>query len=318
MNYRRLVSTHATAFACLVAAGACSPGMTVTNPGDAGAVPAVGGADLSTSAATPDLADPDSVTIALSTFKVPAGGETFKCQNFKNPFGADAEVRLWESHMAPGSHHLLVFYKDNLSDGPLADCSGLEFDASPYSAQTPDATIGYPDGVAALMPAGKGLRLASHYLNTTPNEITAEVRLTIHKARPGTVTAHAGVYFFLNPNIFLKPSPDPQQVTQTCTLKQDMTVLYALGHMHRHATNMTATVDGMPLYATDSWDNSPFQPLMPSVALKAGQKITYTCTFLNNTNGYLTFGESARTNEMCIFEGQFYPAPDGVATIGCN
>ena len=51
--------------------------------------------------------------------------------------------------------------------------------------------------------------------------------------------------------------------------------------------------------------------------VKAGQKITFTCTYLNNSGGLLTFGESALNNEMCIFDGPFFPAPVG-DTVSCN
>src|SRR5262245_14890758 len=53
-----------------------------------------------------------SVTLKMTPFTVPSGGEVYKCQNFANPFGAEAEVSAFESHMTPGSHHMLLFYKE--------------------------------------------------------------------------------------------------------------------------------------------------------------------------------------------------------------
>ena len=78
------------------------------------------------------------MTIELASFDVGPGEEVYKCQNFANPFGEDVEVSAFESHMTGGSHHLLLFYKNGASDGPLTDCSGLEFDATPYGTQLPD------------------------------------------------------------------------------------------------------------------------------------------------------------------------------------
>ncbi len=97
---------------------------------------ATGTESSSTGSGGPDDQTPH---LEMDSFVVPAGGEVYKCQNFANPFGgANAEVTKFESHMTPGSHHLLLFYKKNPTDGPLEDCSGLEFAATPYSTQLPD------------------------------------------------------------------------------------------------------------------------------------------------------------------------------------
>ena len=56
------------------------------------------------------------------------------------------------------------------------------------------------------------------------------------------------------------------------------------------------------------------------MALKQGDPLHFACSFTNNGTAPLTFGESALTDEMCIFTASFYPAPAGQATIdatGC-
>jgi hypothetical protein len=49
----------------------------------------------------------------------------------------------------------------------------------------------------------------------------------------------------------------------------------------------------------------------PALGLSAGTSIRWACSYTNNTGQTLTFGESAAKNEMCIFTGTYYPAPDG-------
>ncbi|MGZ3442982.1 MAG: hypothetical protein ACXVDD_25850, partial [Polyangia bacterium] len=91
-------------------------------------------------------------TIALDHFVVAPGQERYACQDFANPFGgAPASIHQFASHMTPGSHHLLVFYKPGAADGALADCRGTEFAPGPYGSQRPDDAIVYPDGVAAVV-----------------------------------------------------------------------------------------------------------------------------------------------------------------------
>ena len=46
----------------------------------------------------------------------------------------------------------------------------------------------------------------------------------------------------------------------------------------------------------------------------AGTSITFRCDYANTSSQRLSFGESALTNEMCIFSGQFHPAPAGGIT----
>jgi hypothetical protein len=75
-------------------------------------------------------------------------------------------------------------------------------------------------------------------------------------------------------------------------------------------------LDGQMIYSTDSWSASPFTKYDPPLQVKMGQKFTWTCTYKADGGGLLTFGESALTNEMCIFDGQFYPNPDSM-DIGC-
>jgi hypothetical protein len=251
--------------------------------------------------------------ITMSSFVVPAGGEVYKCQTFANPFGGDAEIVKFHSTMSKGSHHMLMLYENNATDGPLVDCSGLTFGPMPFGAQQPDAQVTYPAGVAALVKSTQGFRVVSHYLNATPNDINAMVQIVLYRAQPGTITQHAGI-FFLNNVSPLDPHSGggiPPGVTKTITAQYTTTIpiniTYAVGHMHQHTMSLTALQNGNMLYTTNSWDNAPLDSYSPPVALPAGTTIQWSCTIQNDTQQTLIFGESALTNEMCIFDGQYYP-----------
>jgi len=259
-----------------------------------------------------------TVTLTMTEFTVPSGGEVFKCQNFANPFGGDAEVTKFESHMTAGSHHLLLFYKDGVGDAPLEECSGLEFAATPYGSQVPDDSVSYPDGVAALVKATTGFRLQTHYLNTTPAELTAKVTVTFHLAEPGTVTAHAGVLFVVEPNIFVAPG-QTQVVKHDCSLPFDMNLIKATSHMHKHATHFTSSIAGAKVFETAQWADPVPAVFEPPRSVSGGAPVHFECTFTNTGTIPLTFGESATNNEMCIFIASFYPVPsDDSVTVGCD
>jgi hypothetical protein len=52
--------------------------------------------------------------------------------------------------------------------------------------------------------------------------------------------------------------------------------------------------------------------------VSAGDPLHFDCTFVNDSAQVLTFGESAASNEMCIFAAAFYPLPeDSQVTVGC-
>lgn len=259
-----------------------------------------------------------TVTIELDSFEVGPGEEVYKCQNFANPFGgADVEVSAFESHMTGGSHHLLLFYKDGAEDGPLTNCSGLEFAATPYGSQLPDDSLTFPAGVAAAIPSTTGIRLQSHYLNVTGETITAHVAVTFHLAEPGTVTDLAGVLFMVQPEISIPPM-STTTISYDCNVPLDMHVMKASSHMHKHGVKFRSTVAGETLYDTDDWDEPPPALFAPPRELKAGQPLHFECTFQNDSTETLTFGESAMSNEMCILTASFYPTPAALPTITCK
>ena len=313
----------------LLAASGCSGGGESTTSGPGGSTGSVttgsggttvsgsGGNDTTSSSGTGG--GDEIITVEMTPFVVPAGGEVYKCQNFANPFGGkSAEVSKFESHMTPGSHHLLLFYKKGATDAPLEDCSGLEFAATPYSTQLPDDEIAYPAGVAALIPPTTGLRMQSHYLNTTGQDLTAKVSITFHLAKSGTITAHAGVLFVVEPKINIPPQ-STSVVKHDCNLPFDMNLVKASSHMHKHGTSFVSTIGGKDVFNTTTWDEPEPAVFNPPMSVKGGDPLSFACTFKNDSAETLTFGESAATNEMCIFVGVYYPVPtDDLVTIGCQ
>lgn len=296
--------------------GSTSSAAATTSSGAGGA--GTGGADSTGATSGTGGAAGETLTLKMESFTVGPGQEVYKCQNFKNPFGAvAADVSAFESHMTGGSHHLLLFYKKNATDSALSDCSGLEFAATPYSTQLPDDTLEFPAGVAAQVPTNQGFRLQSHYLNTTSKPIEAHVELTFHLAKPGTVKDHAGVLFVVEPQFSIGPN-STQVVNHTCTLPYDMNLIKAGSHMHKHGTHFDATIGAEKIFETTTWDEPKPALFAPALAVKGGEKLDFNCTFVNNSPNTLTFGESAETNEMCIFVSSFYPVPEGLVTVGCD
>ncbi len=250
-----------------------------------------------------------SVTLESDEFTLAPGEEAFKCQTFRNPFGVDVDVLRTESVMAPGSHHLIAFFDSTNSDGAVYDCGGLEFGERVHGAQVPEYVREYPEGVALPMYASEGLRFNMHYLNPSGAEIRAKVRLTILAAPAGTAKNRAGFLFLNNTGIDVAPR-SKGTATKTCTIPSNVQIMDLVSHMHMHATQIVAkTAAGKLVYEGTEWDHPKPSIFTPPLALGTDTNITWTCSYDNQTNGRLGFGESAATNEMCILGGTFYPAP---------
>jgi len=310
------MTPHRIAVVLLVSIAACG-GTSGETSGSGGSTAASGESAESSTSTTGSGGGYQTYTLEMDPFVVEPHEEVFKCQNFKNPFGEDVDVVRFESHMTAGSHHLLLFHGDEYAEAPLVDCSGLEFAPTLYGAQKADNEVRFPEGVAALLEASNGFRINSHYFNTTGQAITAQVRITLEIAAPGTVEHHAGVLWALNPNIYVMPNSE-QVVSESCSIPFDMNVIQAVSHMHSHATHFEASVGGQMLYETDSWAEPEPAFFDPARPLAGGDTLTYACSYVNNTSQPLIFGESAGNNEMCIMTAAFYPVPEGATTVTCD
>ena len=119
----------------------------------------------------------------------------------------------------------------------------------------------------------------------------------------------AGV--FLN-NLGVSVPPGRSTVTKSFTMTTDIKLLVAVSHMHRHAVDFTSsTSDGRTIFESKDWDGPVPASFDPPMEIATGTTITWSCSFQNDTGMTLGFGESASKNEMCIFNGIYYPSPDG-------
>jgi hypothetical protein len=100
-------------------------------------------------------------------------------------------------------------------------------------------------------------------------------------------------------------------VKKTCSLPWDVNLIQATGHMHRHGTDFVASANGKTLFESTAWSDVKPAFFDPPAKLSAGTQVDFACTFDNDGAGDIHYGDSAATDEMCIFSAQFYPAPLG-------
>jgi hypothetical protein len=258
------------------------------------------------------------VTLAMKPFAVPPGVDSYKCQNFANPFGEDVDISAFESSMTLGSHHLLLFFKPFATDTDVDDCSGLEFtEPSPYATQLQNDSIVYPEGTALALNKNQGFRIQVHYLNPDPKLfLSVNVTLGLHIAKPGAARQRAGQLFVVEDQIHVDPYSEAT-VTHTCTPPSGLSFLTAFGHMHSHGRTFDAKIGDDAIYHSETWDNPTPAVFSPPFTAAGDGKLTFSCTYQNNTAQALTFGESAKTDEMCVFVAQVFPVNES-SDVACQ
>ena len=265
----------------------------------------------------PEVEDPATVTLSLTEFELPAGGETTKCQTFVNPFGGqDVLVQEFSSRMtSPGSHHFLVMTQPAVdADTPAFDCSGFLDEPVVYGAQQAESSTRYPDGVAVKIGGDRALQLQIHFLNATDHPVMVSGSVTFVVADASTITAQAGVLMMVNQDLLIPPGDQPFTDTKSCTMPADLHVLFVNSHMHKRAIGFSAETNGQVFYETDRWEEPPGRVLEPQLDLAAGQVVKYSCTWMNDTPDPIEWGLSAATQEMCNMSIRAYPIPD-VSTL---
>lgn len=261
--------------------------------------------------------DPNTVTVSMETFTVAANSEVFMCQDFDNPFGGqDVALGQTVSDMTAGSHHLHVFYGVGTPrHDHVTTCENPnEFRPLLHISTLPHMVSAYPAGTAAKLKGATGIRLQVHYLNLTDKPIDARVTVKLTKVDPATVQRWVAQIHFNRVAMTIPPGT-MTTVSTSCKIPATfgpIGLLSGVSHMHKQGVHFVAkTGSGTQLLDTTNWDDPPPTYYATPVMLNPGDSIDWSCTYDNMTNNTLTYGDSAKTNEMCIYIARFFSSPNG-------
>jgi hypothetical protein len=288
-----------------------APTPTVTAPVPTGTVapPAPTGTTMPapTGTVAPPTPPPGTTELSLATtpFTLNPGEEKFKCQEMPNTIGKDVAIVQASGTMAKGSHHMFVYYDAMFNQTQaLFDCTGTEFYNFLILTQSPAETQAYPAGVGRLLKSTEGFRFNMHYLNTTTDAIEANVTARFDY-KDTTAVQHLAAQMELN-NGRLRVPPGTSTASLNFNIPYDISLIYAISHMHKQGVHFKATAAGQTLYETTIWDEPVPKTYDPPLLIPGNSILTWACDYNNATTNTLTFGESAQTNEMCIFFSVFY------------
>jgi hypothetical protein len=260
---------------------------------------------------------------------VPAYTELHKCQYVQLPAGADVNVDGFAHQYTAGSHHFLL-YRTTLTSIPSGmtgqyDCTNGDepiwqnATGIAYGAQTPSGAYTFPAGVAATLPAGGVLIMNTHFLNATANPIDTTVQMGLDTTTADKVHTQGGFFIFYDPFIDV-PAMSVGHSGGRCSVPQDVNVLMAFTHYHYRGTGMEVWLDPNattkttmpPFYKTSDWQH-PTDFTGP-MTWPAASEVRFQCDYDNTDTTEVLQGPNAKTSEMCVLAGLYYPRsaqPDG-------
>jgi len=291
----------------LFAAVGCSSSSSTTSPGGTSSSNAPPGSKLTTVEFKMDAT-------------VGAGKEIFDCQFVTLPNLAGWMVSGEHTYTA-GSHHLLVYSTDLTSipagGSQVQDCyEGANSFMSHvrgflYGGQTPTGNMQFPTGVGLATTANQVLLFQVHYLNATSADLSAHVDVKLTLDSGTDIVNNAGVLFLYDPFIDVPPGAKAQAQMRV-NIPRDITLLSATSHYHARGVGYGAYLDeptkmgAAPFFTSASWNSPQIESM--SMPIAAGSKIRFECNYDNSSGTAEYFqGQSAQTNEMCMFIGAYYP-----------
>jgi hypothetical protein len=292
-----------------VAAAPPSPGVADATTGpDAPGPPPDAEPDGAGSVPPPDAGSVAyTTTLTMDSVSIPANGDTWYCQTFANPFGAQVDIVQYEVDMTPTAYQMFAYYNANAVEGAVGSCSSLTTGQFTFTSENGHDVVAYPPGVGATITAGTGFNLVVHYVNTSATAAPGQATLTMSVARPGLVSQHAGVVFL--DDTTLQVAPDVSTTTSMYTLTQALTVFESESVMGLYGTKFTLSVPGQTLYTTTSTAHPAPGILAPAVPIGRGIVMTWACTYDNFTLAPLSFGGGYK-QARCQSTSFVYPIAD--------
>lgn len=272
-----------------------------------------------------DLMPPElGFQIKTPDVTIQAQEEITYCYYFKTPNTSPVTVKKWASAWTAGSHHVILYFADSLSKPEntlqpgACGISGFNFPQWIYSAQQSPSELALPTDDGAGTPlgmdvaAGQAAMLEIHYNNTGDEDVVATATVNAEAYAEGTATTKTFAYVTYLGGFTVPANPAPYTRTNTCAISPASKVWLMSTHTHKHAVK-TRVLDGMAastnvVFESTNWEHPGGRRMDNPYYQFASGKVTSECTWVNNTGAPIEEGQSAKTEEMCMASGYYFPA----------
>jgi hypothetical protein len=211
-----------------------------------------------------------------------------------------------------GTHHTVLSIGEPVqADTDFEPCGvGDNRTSLLYASGVGTDDFDFPEGVGLRIEAGQQLNLNVHTFNATDFDLSGTSGVAVKLVEAVEEEAQ---FNLVGPIGFsVEADGAEHEVSGSCSVSQDATVLNWWPHMHKLGVHQIIEVEGEVVH--DQPFNFLEQVNYPTNRqLSAGDSITVTCRHLNDTGEDVGFGESSN-QEMC-FAG-FYRYPKAVEDEG--
>jgi hypothetical protein len=264
----------------------------------------------------------------LTPFSVPAAHEREVCQAITlpntKPMDVDEITVAMPSGAEYSSHHFAIFLytgadPSSLPRDPIdsVGCVGVgDEGVAPILAfvQRSRQRIGFSRRVGVRLAPHQRVIFNSHYVNGSPEPVEPDVAVNFRKARRGAVEHHARSFQLGTLHIDVPPGAAGSAVGEW-RVPFPMNVVWLSTHSHKHTQSAVIEVEraaGRPpelQVTTHEYSDPNVHTYEPALRLEPGDRVHWTCDYLNSTSARLHFGVTAE-DEMCFAVGFFYPDDD--------
>lgn len=271
----------------------------------------------------PIVEDEPAFSITSSEITVMPGEEFTKCFYFTTPNTEKVAVHKWVSDMTPGSHHMIMYRTlqgEQPPDGTVDDCPG-GFAVPVYGTQIPHEEIEFPadDGfgkpLAQELFQTKGY-FEMHYFNPTDAPLHATVTVSAYALLP-EIAKNVGNYTktdlvaTYNNDIVIPPNAMDLTISATCNAI-DANIWMMSTHSHKQSVATKVTDGSTMVFESTDWEHPGNRRwAAPEFHRFDSGEMTWSCTYTNmgdNAGRVVTSGSSAKTDEMCMMTGYYFPA----------
>jgi len=184
--------------------------------------------------------------------------------------------------------------------------------------------IGFSPHVGVRLAAHQVVLFNSHYVNGSAAPVEPDVAVNFRRARRGSIQHHARS-FQLGVSRIDVPPGGRGSASGDWHVPFPMNVVWLSTHSHKHTESAVVDVDRAAVgteeqeVETTVYSDPTVRTYAPPLRLEAGDRIDWTCNYLNSTSVQLHFGVTSE-DEMCFAVGFFYPDDDSAplpAVRGC-
>ena len=279
--------------------------------------------------------------IETPAVQIDPGQAVAYCYYFDAPTAAALGVGKFSVDFAYPTAHVIVYNTYSNSGGAPTDreppgtlsSSNCGFTASTnntyarrvFSAHSPGETLNMPadDGggqpLAVELTAGQPMFIEMYFVNPDIAPVSASVRLRANGLTTGESYTKTATYMTYNNSLFIPPNGTASP-SATCAVPASVKFWWFSTHTHKYATSATLSNSTGPTTIVSSANYA-----MPAIAqfpapvfyqFGAGDQLTYSCDYTNNTTNPLTTGDDYQTKENCVGIGYFFPATQPLICVG--